>query len=296
MRTQRCFAIKSGVDGMLDATRQQYGAFVEEVEKEAITLSEVHGVQIRASFTAARGYHLQISAAAAGGKRSGGNNSMKPTLTMKDLPQSFLQPQRTRNGAITFTTENVVQADNRGREVLREIFVMSNNILQSLMAQICEKIGCLFRLSECVSVLDVVLALTEVSMGSGYVRPTFGSSTAVIKGCHPILHADSGREVVPNDILATSESTLHVLTGEFHDDTHYCILPPLRRCQYERKKHLLKASDSLANSGSSRLLCPRSARQVQDRGEHLQPHGHRGQPRVQGLHLSGIPMRPNCIQ
>ncbi len=135
--------------------------------------------------------------------RQGGRGRVSCWLDERDLPRSFLRPQRQRGGGLTFTTEAVVQADRRGREAAREIAAMSHAVVQELLGEVRHSIGCLYKLSEVVgcpvglaiysvvrtviefslqvSSLDVSLSLAEVSSMRGYVRPTFGPSTAVIR-------------------------------------------------------------------------------------------------------------------
>ncbi len=72
-------------------------------------------------------------------------------LDERDLPRSFLRPQRQRGGGLTFTTEAVVQADRRGREAAREIAAMSHAVVQELLGEVRHSIGCLYKLSEVVS-------------------------------------------------------------------------------------------------------------------------------------------------
>lgn len=203
MRLQRCFALKNGLDGLLDVARRTYCEIVDDIEAIVAKLSEDHGIPLKVGYNAVRGYHVQIPS---GGKRQ------VAQIQIRDLPRSFLQPQQFKN-VISFTTEEIVQADQRSQEALREITVMSNRIIQSLLGSIRESIGCLYKLSESISTLDLVLSLTSVSMRDEFVRPTFGPLLAIREGRHPILIAMGGKEVVGNDATATAEANFHLLTG-----------------------------------------------------------------------------------
>ena len=91
---------------------------------------------------------------------------------------------------------------------------MSNTIVQDLLANIREAIGCLYKLSESVSSLDVILSLAEVSQRPGFVRPTFSADALVIRqGKHPILEQMGNVNIVPNDTTVTLENNFQVLTG-----------------------------------------------------------------------------------
>ncbi len=201
MKLQRCFAVKSGLNGLLDVARRIYCEIVDDLEDIVAALAEEHGLPLRVGFNAARGYHVQ----AVGNKRT-------PMVRARDLPKTFLNPQEGKN-SLTFTTEEIIQADKRGQDVLREITLMSSSIVEGLLAEVRESIGCLYKLSEIVSQVDVLLAMTGVSQRPGFVRPKFGGATVIKEGRHPILEHMGSSEVVPNDAVATPETNFIVLTG-----------------------------------------------------------------------------------
>ena len=159
------------------------------------------GLPLRVGFNVQRGYHVQIY-----------GNRRAPLMKIKELPNHFLNPMEGKN-TIAFTTEEIIQADKRGQEALCEITVMSNSIIEELLQGVRESIGCLYKvrqavwgllphvfnlmmglinnkefkqpaldclippnkLSEIVSLLDVILSLAEVSQRPGFVRPGYVS-------------------------------------------------------------------------------------------------------------------------
>lgn len=90
---------------------------------------------------------------------------------------------------------------------------MSNSIVQDLLASVRDVIGCLYKLSENISTLDVILSLAEVSQRPGFVRPTFSEVLIIRQGRHPILEQMGTVNIVPNDTTVTSENSFQVLTG-----------------------------------------------------------------------------------
>ncbi len=84
-----------------------------------------------------------------------------------------------------------------------------------MLATIRESISVLYKLSEVVCLLDLLLALAEVSASAGYVRPQFGDALVVRRGRHPVLEqmALGGNAFVANDVQCTDENHFHVLTG-----------------------------------------------------------------------------------
>lgn len=203
MKRQRCFAVRNGLDGLLDLTRQSYCEIVEEIEEIVANLSREHGLPMRAGFNASRGYHVQLQQ---------GNKRGRAQVALEDLPGRFLQPTQNKN-VISFTTEEIIQADRKIQEALRDITRLSDKIVRTLQEDITNCIGCLYRLSDIVSALDVLLALAEVSQSPGYSRPSFGNSLIVQAGRHPILEYMAVDDVVPNDTSASVENNLLVLTG-----------------------------------------------------------------------------------
>jgi DNA mismatch repair protein MSH4 len=55
MRLQRCFAVKTGLNGLLDVARRTYCELVDDIENRVRKLSEKHGMPMRVGFTALRG-------------------------------------------------------------------------------------------------------------------------------------------------------------------------------------------------------------------------------------------------
>ena len=146
-----------------------------------------------------------------------------PKINISDLPSNFLSPQQSRN-SITFTTKEVIQADRKSQDQLRDISILSNVILSELVVELRSNMGSLYKLSEIMSLLDVLMSLAQVSSGQGFVKPSFDKEKMVIKqGRHPILdHIQSSsmkrstenENVVPNDVYAINkEANFKILTG-----------------------------------------------------------------------------------
>ena len=55
MRLQRCFAVKSGINGLLDVARRTYCEIVDDIEAVVRRLSQRHGIPMRVGFNGQRG-------------------------------------------------------------------------------------------------------------------------------------------------------------------------------------------------------------------------------------------------
>jgi DNA mismatch repair protein MSH4 len=62
LRHAECFAVRTGVSGMLDLARSTYLASLEAMEAEVVSLSEKVGRQVRLVSSASRGHYLSLQA------------------------------------------------------------------------------------------------------------------------------------------------------------------------------------------------------------------------------------------
>lgn len=100
---------------------------------------ELPGLKI--AFSAARGYHLTLPAAAAA---AGGG-----------LPEALVQAVRARN-VIAATTEELSSLSDRAKEALFNIYSMVCVITASLSAAVRASINVLFAVAESLAVLDLL--------------------------------------------------------------------------------------------------------------------------------------------
>ena len=130
MRLQRCFAVRKGINGLLDVARQNYCQIVEDAERLVRELGDKHGAVLRLGYNTQRGYHVQMT------NKSAGKGPFKtPKVKISELPPNFLCPQQSRN-SINFTTEEIIQIDRKSQDVLKDISVMSNAILSELIVEL----------------------------------------------------------------------------------------------------------------------------------------------------------------
>lgn len=134
-------------------------------------------------------------------------------INLKDLPKKFIHVQKLKN-TIYFSTLEIAQLNRKAQDALADVIVSSGRVMQRLIVDIRGSIGCLYKLSEALSSLDMILALAQVSMRDGYVKPSISKNTLHIKDArHPILDNMEGKDAISNDIFADPRSTFHVVTG-----------------------------------------------------------------------------------
>ncbi|XP_072181746.1 mutS protein homolog 4-like [Diadema setosum] len=200
MRTQKCFAVKPEINGLLDVARKTYTELVDDISEMAKQLSEEYSLPLKTSYSSARGFFIQLYC--------GGTHS----FNMESLPPVFMKVVRAKN-VLSFTTVDLIKMNDRVTESLNEIYLMTNIVVSKLLNDIREHVGCLYKLAECVSVIDMLVSFAHVCTLSDYVRPDFTDTLAIKQGKHPILDKISYDPPVPNNIYASEDSNFLVITG-----------------------------------------------------------------------------------
>ncbi|GAB1288253.1 MutS protein homolog 4 [Apodemus speciosus] len=127
------------------------------------------------------------------------------------LAEKYSLPLRTsfssaRGFFIQMTTDcAALPSDQLPAEFLR--------IVCKLLSEIYEHIHCLYKLSDTVSMLDMLLSFAHACTLSDYVRPEFTDTLAIKQGWHPILEKISAEKPVANDTYITEGSNVLIITG-----------------------------------------------------------------------------------
>lgn len=74
-------------------------------------------------------------------------------------------------------------------------------------------VGCLYKLAECVSTMDMLMSLAHFCTLGSYTRPEFTDTLAVKQSRHPILDKSLNDSFVANNIYASNDTRLSVITG-----------------------------------------------------------------------------------
>ena len=59
-RHQECFAVRPGVNQLLDVARKTFSDNIEDIVSLAEALSAEHGIECKLQFSLKRGYHLNV--------------------------------------------------------------------------------------------------------------------------------------------------------------------------------------------------------------------------------------------
>ncbi|XP_074517293.1 mutS protein homolog 4 isoform X2 [Sebastes fasciatus] len=199
MRTQKCYAVRPNINEFLDIARRAYTEIVDDIAGLVNQMGEKYGFPMRTSFSTARGFFIQM-------KLEG------VVLPEGKLPPEFIKVTKHKNN-YGFTIADLMKMNDRCDEALREIFHMSYVVICQLLSTIHEHIHCLYKLSDAVSMLDMLLSLANACTISDYVRPEFTDTLAIKQGRHPILERMVGQEPVSNNSYISEGSNFVIITG-----------------------------------------------------------------------------------
>ncbi|XP_039992286.1 mutS protein homolog 4 isoform X3 [Xiphias gladius] len=199
MRTQKCYAVRPNINEFLDIARRAYTEIVDDIAGLVNQMGEKYGLPMRTSFSTNRGFFIQM-------KQEG------VVLPEGKLPSEFIKVTKHKNN-YGFTTADLMKMNDRCDEALREIFHMSYVVISQLLSTIHEHIHCLYKLSDAVSMLDMLLSLANACTVSDYVRPEFTDTLAIKQGRHPILERMAGQQPVSNNSYISEGSNFVIITG-----------------------------------------------------------------------------------
>ncbi|XP_063795122.1 mutS protein homolog 4 isoform X3 [Pseudophryne corroboree] len=195
MRTQKCYAVKPNINEFLDIARRTYAEIIDDIAGMISQLADKYNLPLKTSFSTSRGFFIQANI-----------ESSAP------LPAEFVKVTRVKN-TYSFTTVDLMKMNERCDESLREIYHVSYLMVCKLLGEIYEHIHCLYKLSDTVSMLDMLLSFANVCTLSDYVRPEFTDTMAIKQGWHPILENIALGKPVANDTFISEGSNFIILTG-----------------------------------------------------------------------------------
>ncbi|KAM9542035.1 mutS protein homolog 4 isoform 2-T2 [Guaruba guarouba] len=199
MRTQKCYAVKPNINEFLDIARRTYTEIVDDIAGMITQLAEKYNLPMKTSFSSARGFFIQM-------------NVDCSTLPNGQLPSEFTKVTKMKN-TYSFTSADLIKMNERCQESLREIYHMTYIIVCKLLNEVYEHIHCLYKLSDIVSMLDMLLSFAHACTLSNYVRPEFTDTVAIKQGWHPILEKIAVEKPVPNNTYLTEGNNFVIITG-----------------------------------------------------------------------------------
>ncbi len=198
--------MKSGIDGMLDLARHTYCQCVQDIHNLTETYAKEYPEAVpRVQMSSTRGYFLQLPS------------------NMTTLPSIYTQCIKNVK-TISCTTAEVASLSDRARGALNEALILTNGIVQGIMAKIREDMDSLFAMVESIALLDLIQGFARLVASSNrtYCKPQLVAAgpLSISKGYHPItdsLMKTSGATVSggfrPNDLTFAMTRNILIVTG-----------------------------------------------------------------------------------
>ena len=197
LRNQRTYAVKSGVNGLLDVARQTYKESNADAYQLVVDLGTEHGLALDLKYEAARQYYIRIST---------------NELIDRDLPPVFINVFRKKN-TVECQTLDLLKWNQKIIDSHHEVIQMSDQSIQQLIDAIREDMSPLFKIAEAIALLDMMASFAQQVTIQNYIRPEMTSTLAIKSGRHPIHERIHPNKYIPNDVYATQQSRFQIITG-----------------------------------------------------------------------------------
>ncbi|KAK8049633.1 hypothetical protein PG994_011363 [Apiospora phragmitis] len=194
---QRTYAVKSGVNGLLDVARQTYKEGTDDVHQHVDDINKEFEISLDIKFDQYRKYWLRLR---------------ECDVENRDLPDILIN--RVRKGAyFECQTLTLVQLNTRITDSHNEAVMLSDRVIHDLLDSIREHIPNLFRVCESIALLDMISSFGQSVTVRDYIRPEVGSVLALKAARHPIYENLMQQEFTPNDVFANEQHRFQIITG-----------------------------------------------------------------------------------
>jgi len=197
LRNQRTYAVRSGVNGLLDVARQTYKEAMTDALQHITDLAEEHNLPLQTKFDNPRQFYIRLRA---------------EDLEARDLPAVFINVFRKKDN-IECQTLELLKRNQKISDAHTEVILMSDKTVQALIADVRQHMGSLFRICEGVAMLDMLASFAHLVSTQDYVRPQLSDTLAIRAGRHPIREKIQEAKYVPNDVYATQQKRFQIITG-----------------------------------------------------------------------------------
>ncbi|XP_077235396.1 MUTS-like protein 4 isoform X2 [Tasmannia lanceolata] len=201
-RTQQCFAVKAGIDGLLDAARRSFCDTSEAIHNLANKYREEFKLQnLKMPFNNRQGFYFSIPQKDISGR----------------LPSKFIQVLKHGKNFHCSTLE-LASLNVRNKSAAEECYMRTELCLEGLIDAIREDVSVLTLLAEVLCILDMIVNsfahVISTKPVDRYTRPEFTENgpMAIDAGRHPILES-LHHEFIPNNIFLSEASNMAIVMG-----------------------------------------------------------------------------------
>ncbi|KFZ13005.1 hypothetical protein V502_06805 [Pseudogymnoascus sp. VKM F-4520 (FW-2644)] len=197
LRNQRTYAVKSGVNGLLDVARQTFKEATQDVHEQVSRINEQYEMQTETRYENARRYYLRIP---------------ESNLEGRTLPDILINCYR-KKGYIECQTLDLVKLNQRIEDSHQEVVLMSDKTVTQLIDNVRAEIQPLFRVSDSIAMLDMLAAFAQLVTTNDYVKPEITRCLAIKSGRHPVHEKAHSERFIPNDVYADKQQRFQIITG-----------------------------------------------------------------------------------
>ncbi|KAK4262585.1 hypothetical protein QN277_028129 [Acacia crassicarpa] len=201
-RTQQCFAVKAGIDGLLDISRRSFCDTSEAIHNLANKYREDFKLpNLKLVYKNRQGFYFVIPQKDVQGK----------------LHSKFIQVIKHGNNVHCSTLE-LASLNARNKSAAAECFTRTEVCLEELMDAIRENVSVLTMLAEVLCLLDMIVNsfahMISTKPVDSCTRPEFTENgpMAIDAGKHPILERIHD-DFIPNNIFLSEASNMVIVTG-----------------------------------------------------------------------------------
>ncbi|XP_062027978.1 DNA mismatch repair protein MSH4 isoform X1 [Rosa rugosa] len=201
-RTQQCFAVKAGIDGLLDIARRSFCDTSEAIHNLANKYREDFKFpNLKLTFNNRQGFYFSIPHKSIQGR----------------LPSQFIQVLKHGNN-IHCSTLELASLNVRNKSAAAECYIRTEVCLEELVDAIREDVSALTLLAEALCLLDMIVNSFAHTISNKpadhYTRPEFTDDgpMAIEAGRHPILESIHN-DFVPNNVFLSEASNMVLIVG-----------------------------------------------------------------------------------
>lgn len=201
-QTQQCFAVKAGIDGLLDIARRSFCDTSEAIHNLANKYREDFKLpNLKIPFNKRQGFYFSIPQKGIQGK----------------LPSKFIQVMKHGNNMHCSTLE-LASLNARNKSAAAECYIRTELCLEALVDAIREDVSVLTLLAEVLCLLDMIVNSFAHTISTKpvdrYIRPEFTDNgpLAIDAGRHPILESIHN-DFIPNNTFLSEASNMIIVMG-----------------------------------------------------------------------------------
>ena len=194
-RIQACFALSSGLDGLLDVARTIFAGTLDEIQTHVQALRDAYPrlPSLKLAWTKRSSFHLVLASADLPHGIAG-------------LPPDFISVSTPSPKKVTMTTHALDALAARNTESELEIYLMSAKVAEGILQYVRAAAGPLYRLADSIALLDMLRSYAAYvsRVPTPLVRPdiTLHGPIALPAARHPIRELVSPTPWVPNSVFS----------------------------------------------------------------------------------------------